>query len=204
MKTSILPLPAFLPQYLRSTLRLTISVDALLNSTPTSSPPHQSGHLHRQRRVPTVLSAASNIRRSRLPPSAQTCAHPKEHQVPPEPNPSSPDPRVRARSPALVLLPPTLLQVPHVTHPCSLYHLPSHQHSTLCHMAPTLRQSTVWDHYLKTEGGRKPDPAYLVGAGFRSFRRKRWSSQSPQQKTVKKPYRASYLRNSVRMIKRCC
>jgi hypothetical protein len=29
-------------------------------------------------------------------------------------------------------------------------------------MAPTLRQTTVWDHYLKTEGGRKPDPAYLV------------------------------------------
>jgi len=24
-------------------------------------------------------------------------------------------------------------------------------------MAPTLRQSTVWDHYLKTEGGRKPE-----------------------------------------------
>jgi hypothetical protein len=34
MKTSILLLPAFLPQYLRSTLRLTVSVDAPLSLSP--------------------------------------------------------------------------------------------------------------------------------------------------------------------------
>ena len=183
-------------------------VCSFLENNPTShtSPPHQSGRPQQLRRVRSAPATTSFLLPSRYSPCPPTRAHQAQHHLsPPESDTQTPDPRLRTPPTTRLFLPPIHLSIPHL-----LVNTPHHsrQRFTLCPMAPTLCASTVWSHFLTTQGGSKADTALLVGAGYRSYHHKKRrpsvkAKKSTTPKTVKKPYRACSLRGSVRLVKRC-